>query len=268
MLSGGGARAFSHIGVLEELAAAHITIDRVAGVSMGAFVGALFAMGLDGEEIDARCFEEWVQRRPLGDYTLPRHALIRGERVKAMLDRTFGAVAIEELPRSFMCGSTELRSGRLVIARSGPLGEAVGFSMCLPIIAPPQARGRELFVDGSLVDNLPVQAMTDLAEGPVIAVDVKASFEHDADALADGGRRAGGSVRAERPPSLGETLTRVLLLGSANTSEAARRHADLVIKPRAEGVGLLEFPQIDAAREAGRVAAREALAQAPTELFE
>ena len=53
----------------------------------------------------------------------------------------------------------------------------------------------------------------------------------------------------------------MLLLGSANTSEAARRHADLVIKPRAEGVALLEFHQIDAAREAGRAAAREALEQ-------
>jgi NTE family protein len=56
VLSGGGARAFSHIGVLEELTAAGITIDRVVGVSMGAFVGALFAMGADADEIDRRCF--------------------------------------------------------------------------------------------------------------------------------------------------------------------------------------------------------------------
>jgi NTE family protein len=74
-------------------------------------------------------------------------------------------------------------------------------------------------------------------------------------------------TRAERLPSLGETLARVLLLGSANTSDAARRHADLIIKPRAEGVGLLEFTQLDAAREAGRVAAREALERAPATLF-
>ena len=53
------------------------------GVSMGAFVGALFAMGLEIEEIDARCFEEWVQRRPLGDYTIPRYSLIRGERAQS-----------------------------------------------------------------------------------------------------------------------------------------------------------------------------------------
>lgn len=265
VLSGGGARAFSHIGVLEELTAAGVRIDRVLGVSMGAFVGALFAMGLDGDEIDARCFEEWVQRRPLGDYTVPRHSLIRGERVKAMLHRTFGAVAIEELTRSFMCGCTELRSGRFVLERFGPLWETVGFSMCLPVIAPPQVRGRELFIDGSLVDNLPVGAMADLGEGPIIAVDVKATFEQRAKdprgAHADAGaeRAAQARIRAERPPSLGETLARVLLLGSANTSDAARRHADLVIKPRPEGVGLLEFHQLDTAREAGRTAALEAL---------
>ena len=76
----------------------------------------------------------------------------------------------------------------------------------------------------------------------------------------------GGDDRSLRPPSLNETLMRVLLLGSENTSEAARRHADLVIKPRAQGIGLLEFDRLDAAREAGRAAARQALERAPASL--
>jgi NTE family protein len=252
VLSGGGARAFAHIGALEELVAAGIEIDRVAGVSMGAFVGALFAMGLDADEIDARCFEEWVQRNPLSDYTFPRRSLIRGVRAEAMLRRTFGETAIEELPLSFMCGCTELRSGALVVMRYGPLWERVGFSMCIPVLAPPQLRGRELMIDGSLVDNLPVGTMAALGEGPIIAIDVKASFEPPV----DGAPRAGTLGRV---PSLGETLTRVLLLGSANTSDQARQYADVLIKPRSVGVGLLEFHQLDAAREAGRVAAHEVL---------
>lgn len=272
VLSGGGARAFAHIGVLEELMAAGITIDRVAGVSMGAFVGALFAMGLDPDEIDACCFEEWVQRRPLSDYTIPRHSLIRGERMRAMLQRTFGHTLIEQLPLSYMCGCTELRSGRLVLSRHGPLSEAVGLSICLPVIGPPQVRGRELLIDGSLVDNLPVEPMASLGEGPVIAVDVKASLErppaarqslsapNDGKAAPSGDNGInGGDVATPRTPSLGETLARVLLLGSANTSEAASRHANLVIRPRPEGVGLLEFHQLDAARQAGRAAALQAL---------
>ena len=270
VLSGGGARAFSHIGVLDELTAAGVTIDRVAGVSMGAVIGALFAMGHDAEEMDAICFEEWVQRRPLRDFTIPRHSLIRGERFQSMLHRTFGAHLIEELPRSFMCGSTELRSGRLEITRHGPLWEAVGFSINLPVIAPPQVRGRKIYIDGSLIDNLPVKAMASMAEGPIIAVDVKAVPKRPvnggltrARARNDRASLAPGTAGA---PRLGETLTRLLLLGSENTSVAARQYADLVIRPRAEGVGLLQFDQLDAAREAGRAAAREALERAPAGL--
>ncbi len=260
VLSGGGARAFSHIGVLEELTAAGVIIDRVAGVSMGAFVGALFATGKDTDEIDAHCFEEWVQRRPLGDYTVPRHGLIRGDRVEAMLHRAFGSLRIEELPRSFMSGSAELRTGELIVARSGPLWEAVGLSINIPILAPPQVRGRALLVDGSLADNLPVRTMYELGEGPIIAVDVKMTSS-------GGSQSTPGPERHQRVPNLPETLARVLLLGSTNTSESARRYADFVIKPRAEGVGLLEFHQLDVAREAGRVAANEMLTHAPPQLF-
>ena len=194
VLSGGGARAFSHIGVLEELTAAGVTIDRIAGVSMGAMIGALFAMGHDADEIDAICFDEWVKRRPLRDFTLPRHSLIRGERFRSMLHRTFGTRLIEELPRSFICGSAELRSGRLEIARHGPLWEAVGLSICLPVIAPPQVRGGKIFIDGSLVNNLPVKAMADMGEGPIIAVDVKAAPKRLK-------QRPGGGTGARRSPA-------------------------------------------------------------------
>jgi NTE family protein len=171
-----------------------------------------------------------------------------------MLQRTFADTAIEELPLSYMCGCTELRSGRLLIMRWGALWERVGCSMCIPVLAAPQVHGGDLLIDGSLVDNLPVSAIADLGEGPIIAVDVKATFD-----TANRPAASREQPREPRPPRLAETLTRVLLLGSSNTSEEARRHADLVIKPRPDGVGLLEFHQIDAAREAGRAAAREAL---------
>ncbi|MDE3132001.1 MAG: patatin-like phospholipase family protein, partial [Acidobacteriota bacterium] len=295
VLAGGGARGFAHIGVLEELVAAGVQIDRVGGVSMGAVIGALFAMGMDADTMDAVCFDEWVQRRPLSDFTVPRHSLIRGERFSSMLTRTFGERRIESLPLSYFAGSTELRSSSFVVMRSGLLREAVGLSICLPIIAPAQVRGREIFIDGSLTDNLPVATMAELGEGPIIAVDLKASFTSSSGearrqararaAARDGADGTGGTDgtdgtdgaltlerapaaangghRAMRKPSLGEVVTRVLLLGSENTSESARRHAALLIRPEISGIGLLEFHQIDAAREAGRAAAREALERLP-----
>lgn len=270
VLSGGGARAFSHIGVLEELLASGVEVDRVAGVSMGAFIGGMVAVGMDPSEIDARCFDEWVRRRPLADYTLPRHSLIRGERVEAMLQRTFGTIAIEELDRSFFCASGDLRRAELVVHRWGVLADQVAASIAMPVLGPPVVRGGRTLIDGSLVDNLPVAAMAELGDGPIIAVDVKATIDRgnrpaNGNPQAPVRRYAGGGDRP--PPALGETLGRVLLLGSSKTSEAARRHADLVITPRTDGVGLMEFHQIDRAREAGREAARAAIEDAPDSIF-
>jgi predicted acylesterase/phospholipase RssA len=214
----------------------------------------MYAAGMGPEEMDAHCYEEWVRRRPLRDYTVPRHGLIRGARVEAMLARVFGTLAIEELRRGFFCASADLRSGTLVVSRSGPLGDSVGLSMCMPVLAAPQVRGRRLLVDGSLIDNLPVSTMAALGEGPMIAVDVKATFDREGATTPRNGQL--------RTPRLAETLTRILLLGSSNTSAAAARYADLTIEPRNDGVGLLEFHQLDRARDAGRRAAREALERA------
>jgi predicted acylesterase/phospholipase RssA len=244
--------------VLEALVAAGITIDRVAGVSMGAYIGAMFAMGKTCEEIDARCYEEWVRRRPLGDYAIPRHALIRGQRGVALVERTFGTAAIEELPHGFFCHAAELRSGERVVRRHGQLVSAITETISIPVLAPPRIRGRQLLVDGALLDNLPIEHMAELGEGPIIAVDVKASLSSSENP----------TERAQvRLPSLGETLMRIVFFAAAGSSEAARRQSSLWITPRNEGVGLLEFHQLDRAREAGRVAAREAIENAPEELF-
>jgi EmrB/QacA subfamily drug resistance transporter len=258
VLSGGGARGFSHIGVLEELLDAGVVIDRVAGVSMGAFIGGMFAMGMSPDEIDARAYDEWVRRSPLSDYTLPRHSLIRGHRAESMLRRTFGDARVEELARGFISTAADLRDGSQIVQRHGELWQNVGKSMAIPVLVPPVVEGRKLIVDGSLVDNLPIGPMADLAEGPIIAVDLKTSFE---------GPPPGTASRGERLPSIGETLTRVVFSGSSNTSEAARRHADLIIKPRNVGVGLFEWHQIDRARESGRAAARDAIERAPASVF-
>jgi len=258
VLSGGGARAFAHLGVLDVLLGAGMTVDRVGGVSMGAFIGGLLARGLDSSTIDACCYEEWVRRNPINDYTIPRTSLIKGHKAEAMLDRMFGEVRMEELARPFYCASTNLRGGTLVIDRSGPMVLAVGASVSLPLIVPPLRRDEKLLIDGSLLDNLPLAPMRESGEGPVLAIDIKGGEQpaHTADA-------APGTPRPRRLPSLPETMGRVALLSSANTDEAARRHADFTVRVRVSGVGLLEFHQIDQARAAGRSAAAAALTDAP-----
>ena len=268
VLSGGGARGFAHIGVLEELLAAGLNLDRVGGCSMGALVGALFAIGSGPDEIEARLRAELIDRNPMNDYTIPLAALVRGRKAEAMLLRLFGDRQIEELEREFFCVSSDLVTSELVVHRRGNLYEAVGASFCLPGIGPPVAVGDRLLVDGGVLNNLPVATMAARGEGPVIAVDVSSRFEPPSRgaAGADRPRLRRLSARIRRAiigwdsplPSFGETLTRSVVLGSIDTAEAARKHADVVIAPEVQGIGLTEFDRIGEIRAQGSAGARGA----------
>jgi NTE family protein len=104
-----------------------------------------------------------------------------------------------------------------------------------------------------VLNNLPVDTLAD-QEGPVIAVNIISRAEPDPGSTTRGGR-------APRVPGIVDTLMRTMTIGSGMASAAAMAQADVVIQPDTSSVGFLEFHQIDRAREAGRIAAREALPQ-------
>ena len=256
VLSGGGARSLSHLGVLEELEAQGIPIDRVAGVSMGSIIAGLVARGLPAASVDALMYEEFVRRQPMSDYRLSRKSLLRGQRAAMMVTRLFGEeTLIEELEREFFCVSVDLISRQLVEHRRGRIREAVGASAVIPGILPPVARQGQVLVDGGVLNNLPVDVMAMRADGPIIAVDVTEQFDPALVGAGDTETDAAGYATL----GLKDTIVRAITLGSVDTNEAAARHADLVIRPDSGGAGIFEFHQIDPLREAGRRAAREAL---------
>ena len=253
VLSGGGARGFAHIGVLEVLAEAGITIDRFAGVSMGSLIGALAARERSPAQIAMHLRRELVDRRPFADYGIPRISLIRARRARVMLDRLLGPGNIEELAHDFFCVSADLVSAEPVIHRSGPLVIAVGASMSLPGLAPPMRDGPRILVDGGVLDNLPIETMLRAESGPLIAVDVM-------------GRSVPGTRRpnrnGEQLPSLLETVARSTTLASRGRAEAQRDLATVAIVPELSDIGLLDFARLDAIVDAGRRAAEDALVDA------
>ena len=253
ILGGGGARAFAHLGVLEELEAAGVVVDRFAGTSMGAIIAGLAATGLDAAGVDAYVYEYFIRNNPVGDYTVPVKGLIRGRRTPALLRRAYGERLVEELPKEFRCVSVDLLARRAVVHRCGPLADAVGCSLRLPGIFPPYVYDGALHVDGGVLDNIPVSALAG-DEGPLIAVSI--GFGGDPKPLSDN-----GFAGPPRVPGIAETLMRTMMMGSGLAAAATIAEADVVIRPGSRGVGLLEFHQIDQAREAGRTAAREALPQ-------
>lgn len=273
VLSGGGARALAHLGVLDELEAEGIVIDRLAGASMGAIVSGLAATGMSTAEIAEVFQRTMIDSNPSNDYMLPAYSLIRGGKTRRALQWAFGDRRIEELPNRWYCVSSDLLSRELIVHRTGLMVDAIYPSMAIPGIYPPlPATGERLLVDGGVIDNLPVEPMSRRAEGPIIAVDVS---------LRDGQVRSMGRPRleplkrrarhlmtgSERPvPRLSETILRTIALGSTDTVANAMQHADIVISPRVDGVGLLDWKQLPRSREIGRQAARVALEPALAEL--
>ena len=260
VLAGGGARAFAHVGVLRELEDAGLHVDRVAGSSIGAVIAALHATGRDGAALEEVCYTEFVRHRPFSDYRLPTQSLARGRRVRTGMVRALGAdEVLEGLPRQLHTVSTDLVTRTRQVHRRGNVVAAALASVRLPVLfAPiPDESGR-LLVDGGVLDNLPVDVLTERAEGQVVAVNISMG----------GGGGPGPRTRTGPPriPALGETLLRTMLIGSGGAVAAASARGATVVTPATLGVGLLEFHQMDRMVQAGRDAARALLAEAGPDL--
>ncbi|MGD9526980.1 patatin-like phospholipase family protein [Pseudonocardia sp.] len=259
VLSGGGAPALAHLGVLDACAARGVAVERIGGVGTGALIGALAATGRPPAEV-ARICRTLLVDGPGPDRTLPLVALTRGRRTRSALEQVFGTVRIEDLPVEFFCVSTDLVRGEPVVHRRGRLADAVRCSSALPGVVPPIPAGGRLLVDGGLLEDLPVAAMA-AEDGPVVAVDATATLRWPPHVPTAGPlRRVGAALRGwvagvrEPLPDVAEVLSRVVAVGGG----VGRARADLVIRPEPDGTGPMEWARLDAVRERGRIAAEAA----------
>ncbi|WP_068302253.1 patatin-like phospholipase family protein [Pararhodobacter sp. CCB-MM2] len=169
-LGSGGARGWCHIGVLRELEEMGIRPDVVAGSSMGALVGAAYAAG----KLDA--LEDWARSLtlrtilPLIDIGIAGAGIMGGTGVLTMLKGLRMPDSIEELSLPFVAVATELRHGREVWLRDGPLATAVRASVSIPGLLRPQYHEGRWLIDGGVVNPVPVSAARALGAESVIAV--------------------------------------------------------------------------------------------------
>ena len=177
VMSGGGARAYSHIGMVKAIREEGIPIDFVGGSSMGAVIAACVAMGWDDAEIDQRIRKAFVETNPLGDYNLPVVGMVKGLRVNARLKEHFGEAEIGDLDIPFFATSTNLTTGTLHLHRTGLLRDALRATISLPGILPPVVEGHDLLVDGAVLNNFPVDVMRDMHRGYVVGCDVTQQAE-------------------------------------------------------------------------------------------
>ena len=259
-LSGGGARAYAHMGVARALRELGVPIDFLAGTSMGAVIAAGLAMGWDLQELDRRIREAFVDSSPLSDIAFPLLAMTRGRMVDQRLQVHFGETQISDLWRPFACVSTDLTSGGPYIHRRGLLRFALRASLSLPGVLPPVVEDGHVLVDGALVRNLPVDVVREQHDGVTIGVDVAVSegLKPDDLLLQPSGWRWLTSGAWRKGPPIVAVLIRSATLPSVAAIAAAHDPRILEILPTVEGVGLQDWDAYDPAVEAGYEATMKA----------
>jgi len=172
VMAGGGARAFTHIGVVKALRQSGVPIDQVGGTSMGAIVAAAVAARWTDVELAERFRRSFVSANPLSDYTLPFVSLFGGRRVTTLLRSAFGDKDIEDLILPFYCVTANLTTANADTHTTGRLWRWLRASVSLPGVLPPVNDTGQVHVDGGVIDNLPVRAMRRQGRGLTIAVDI------------------------------------------------------------------------------------------------
>ena len=276
VLGGGGAMGAAHIGVLKVLEQLHVPVDCIAGTSVGALVGGAYASGMTAEQIDrfvtginwpAVFSLEQVRRyQPMRikrdnetvsnklefglrrDGLVAPRALIETQQVESLIREMVAPEAnvtdFDKLPIPFRAVATDLKTGQMVVFRSGELPVVMRASMSVPGAFAPVELGDKLLVDGGITDNLPVDVARQTCADVVIAVAVDAKPPSTAEM-----RSAAGSVRR---------MLDILIHGNEKASLASLGPRDVGIDITLDGVGSTDFQLAAEAIAQGEAAARKA----------
>ncbi|MFA6902616.1 MAG: patatin-like phospholipase family protein [Gallionellaceae bacterium] len=220
-LGGGAARGFAHVGVIKALEAQGIVPDIVVGTSAGSVVGALYAAGYNGFELQLLSMQ--MDEGQVSDWSLPNRGMIKGEALQDFINQAVKHRTLEKMKKTFAVVATDLSSGEMIVFRTGNTGMAVRASSSVPgIFQPVSINGRE-YVDGGLVAPVPVRVARSLGADFVIAVDI-----------------------SDKPANNSTTSSADVLLQTFNImGQSISRHelpsADIVIRPVTPGISSTNF---------------------------
>ena len=172
VLGGGAAKGFAHVGAIKALESQSIKPDIVVGTSAGSMVGALYAAGYDGFELQRLSLD--MTESMVSDWSLPNRGFLRGEALQDFVNKNVQGRPIEKLGRKLAIVATDLNSGEAIVFERGDTGMAVRASSSVPGVFQPVRIGTREYVDGGLVSPVPVKVARMLGADIVIAVDISA----------------------------------------------------------------------------------------------
>jgi NTE family protein len=240
-LGGGAARGFAHVGVIKALEAQGIVPDLIVGTSAGSLVGALYAGGMSGFDLQKAALA--MDDSAVADFSLPNRGVIKGEALQDYVNTALGGRTIERLPRPLAIVATDLQSGEAIVFRAGNTGLAVRASSSVPgVFQPARINGRDV-VDGGLVSPVPVRIARSLGADIVIAVDISAQ------------------PREQKTASSFEILLQSFAIMGRSIATLELKEADVVVSPATGGIAGTDFKSKHLAILEGERAMQNALPQ-------
>jgi NTE family protein len=261
VLSGGGARAYAHVGAIRALRERKVPIDFVGGVSMGAVIGAGVAMGWDDEELGHRIHAAFVNSSPVDDIALPILAMTRGVKVSERLAEHFGDTEIADLSLPFFCLSANLTTGAYHMHRRGLVRRALRATVALPGVLPPATEGEDVLVDGAVMKNFPADVMRASHLGVIVGVDVSGTRNITASDVArpESAWRWIRSGEWRKGPPIVSLLMRAATVSTGRDLAAAREATDVLIQPDTGRIEIRDWSAFEPAVAEGYRATLESL---------
>lgn len=265
VLGGGGARGGAHVGGLRVLKEVGYEPDLLVGCSIGALVAACVGAGWSSEEIETSMRDFGVvvvdcsKQSDLGT--------TRTERLRTSLERTFGDADLRDLKPQVAVMTSDIRAGRRVVLKQGPVAQAVLASMALPGVFDPVKWNDHMLVDGGVLDNLPTQAAYELGAEKLVAIDLKGcgwSLDSALSDLRSINRQAHRAVQwllnvSKKHYGVVELCVKSMHMPSDLLAEHYLElfPPDVLIKPDISAVPILEMEMVPHSVAAGERAARE-----------
>lgn len=246
VLSMGGARGIAHIGVIEELIEHGYEISSIAGSSMGAMVGAMYATGQ--LELCKQWLCTWNKKKmwQLADISLSRDGIVKGDRFIRELKQMLPDINIEDLPLPYVALATDIISEQEVKFDHGNLFDAIRASISIPMLFRPFRQGEQRLVDGGILNPLPLSHVTRTPGDLLVAVDVNAPADKK------------GKKKRLNPYQLMTKSSR-LMMQQITRFELIQTPPDILISLCGEDYDMMEFFHAEEIIEAGRRAAKERL---------
>lgn len=174
VLGSGGARGIAHIAIIEELTKAGFNIKSIAGCSIGALIGSVYAGG------NLLGLKQWLQKLnfwdvfQLMDFSISNKGFIKGEKVFNVIDPFLPKGNIEDLPLPYVAITADIINKKSVVLNSGNIRDAVRASISIPTVLKPVEKNGTLYVDGSIVNPIPVDLVKRHANDLLVVVDLNA----------------------------------------------------------------------------------------------